>query len=114
LSKIIPPLLFESWRQKKGGDEMEVLNKGDIVSAITAKTNQSKKDTEETVDAILEVITESINAGKKVGFTGFGAFWVNERKGRVGVNPQTGAKIDIPPTKVPKFKAGSVLKQAVK
>ncbi|MEA3273151.1 MAG: HU family DNA-binding protein [Patescibacteria group bacterium] len=93
---------------------MEALNRGDIVSAITAKTNQSKKDTEETVDALLEVITEGMNAGKKVGFTGFGAFWVNERKGRVGVNPQTGEKLNIPPTKVPKFKAGSVLKQAVK
>ncbi|MBU2025829.1 MAG: HU family DNA-binding protein [Patescibacteria group bacterium] len=93
---------------------METLTKSQLIESVTQKTNQSKKDTEETIDALLEVITESIRQGKKVNFTGFGAFMVNERKGRTGINPQTKEKIQIPPTKVPKFKAGSALKQAVK
>jgi len=93
---------------------MDIINKKEIVSTIAKKTNQSKKNTEETVDALLETITDKIREDKKVNFTGFGSFWVNERKGRRGINPQTKEKIEIPATKVPKFKAGSVLKQAVK
>ncbi len=93
---------------------MDILNKKEIVSAVSKKTNQNKKNTEETIDVLLEVITESIRSDKKVNFTGFGSFWVNERKGRRGINPQTKESIEIPATKVPKFKAGSALKQAVK
>ena len=94
--------------------KMDVLNKKEIVEAIATKTNQNKGSIGETIDALLEVITEKIKGGAKVNFTGFGAFTVNERKGRTGINPQTREKMEIPATKVPKFKAGSVLKQAVK
>ena len=93
---------------------MDIANKNDVLNAVVQKTGQSKKDTEETVDALLEVITELIRQGKKVNFTGFGAFMVQERKGRTGFNPKTREKMEIPPTKTPKFKAGSALKQAVK
>jgi DNA-binding protein HU-beta len=93
---------------------METLNKSDIIDAVTEKTGQSKKDTGETIDVLLTVITDQIKAGKKVNFTGFGAFMVRERKGRTGHNPRTGEKLEIPATKVPKFKAGAVLKQSVK
>ena len=93
---------------------MDTLNKNDIVDAIVEKTGQTKKDTEETLDVLLSVITENIKNGKKVNFTGFGSFVVKKRKGRVGHNPRTGEKMDIPATNVPKFKSGAVLKQAVK
>jgi DNA-binding protein HU-beta len=93
---------------------MDTMGKKQVVNAVVQKTGLSKKDTEETIDALLEVITESIRNNKKVNFTGFGAFMVTLRKARVGVNPKTGEKIDIPAMKTPKFKAGSSLKEAVK
>jgi len=93
---------------------MANLNKDNIIDAVAQKTGQSKKATEEMVDTLLDFITESIRKGEKVTFTGFGSFSVNERKGRKGINPRTGESIDIPAVKVPKFKAGMSLKQAVK
>ncbi|MBD3245228.1 MAG: hypothetical protein GF335_04510 [Candidatus Moranbacteria bacterium] len=93
---------------------METLNKADIVDAVSQKTGQSKKDTLETVDVLLNEISQNIKNGKKVNFTGFGSFMVRTRKGRIGRNPRTGEKIEIDPTNVPKFKAGTVLKQMVR
>lgn len=93
---------------------MANVNKDDIVDAVAEKTGQSKKNTEEMIDTLLDVITGKIRTGDKVTFTGFGSFSVSERKGRKGINPRTGESIDIPAVKVPKFKAGMSLKQAVK
>jgi DNA-binding protein HU-beta len=66
------------------------------------------------VDAFTEVIKDALEAGEEVQFTGFGKFYVQEREAREGVNPQTGAKIKIAATRVPKFSAGSALKGAVR
>jgi DNA-binding protein HU-beta len=74
----------------------------------------SKKGAAEAVDAVLETITDVLSSGGEVNFTGFGKFHVAERGPRQGVNPRTGERITIPGGKVPRFSAGSALKNNVK
>jgi len=91
------------------------MTKDEIIDAVAAKTDSSKKDTEEMVNATLEVITKTLVDGGKIAFTGFGTFSVNRREARTGVNPQhPEQKIQIPAMNVPKFKAGKSLKDAVR
>lgn len=90
------------------------MTKDQLIEAIATKCGCSKKQTEEYLEAELEAITKALQKGEKVVLTGFGAFVVSQRKARQGVNPKTGAKIQIPAMKVPKFKAGKVLKEAVR
>lgn len=90
------------------------MTKDQVVEAVAAKCGCSKKQTGECLDAVLENITKALQKGDKVAFTGFGAFVVSKRKARQGVNPKTGAKISIPAMKVPKFRAGKALKDAVR
>jgi len=90
------------------------MTKDQIIEAVAAKVGLSKKQTEEILDAVIEEITKTLQKNDKVVFTGFGAFVVSHRKARQGVNPKTGAKIQIPAMKVPKFRAGKALKDAVK
>ncbi|MCX6763351.1 MAG: HU family DNA-binding protein [Candidatus Moranbacteria bacterium] len=93
---------------------MANVNKDALVDAIAIKNNQSKKDVEMVIEAMMEEITRVINSGDKVTLTGFGTFRVSNRAAREGINPQTKAKIQIPAMKVPKFTAGKALKEAVK
>ncbi|GAB4249525.1 MAG: HU family DNA-binding protein [Thermoleophilia bacterium] len=90
------------------------MTKSDFIEKLAAKTGLSKKDAGAAVDAFLDVVKESLEAGEEVQFTGFGKFYVQEREAREGINPQTKAKIKIPATKVPKFSAGSALKNSVR
>ncbi len=90
------------------------MKKSDVVAAVASKTGLSKKDSDAALQAILDTITDTLQKGDSVVFTGFGSFGVSERKARDGVNPSTGEKIKIPATTVPKFKAGKSLKDAVK
>jgi DNA-binding protein HU-beta len=90
------------------------VNKDALVSTISEKTELSKKDIELVLDTMLDEITKSLQAGDKVTFTGFGTFRVSARAARVGINPQTKEKIQIPAMTVPKFTAGKALKEAVK
>ncbi|MBW6440473.1 HU family DNA-binding protein [Patescibacteria group bacterium] len=91
------------------------MTKDELIEVVSAKTDSSKKDTERTVNAVLESITKALVDGDKVAFTGFGTFSVNRREARTGVNPQhPEQKIQIPAMNVPKFKAGKSLKDAVK
>lgn len=89
------------------------MNKGELISAVAQKANLSKKDAESAVDAVINVIKETMG-NEKVTLVGFGTFGVKERSARTGVNPQTGAKIEIAASKVPFFKAGTELRKAVK
>lgn len=89
------------------------MNKTELVKAIATKTGVTQKVATEQVAAITEVITEAIKAGDKVSLVGFGTFEARERAERNGVNPATGESILIPACKVPKFKAGKALKEAV-
>lgn len=89
------------------------MTKTELISAVSEKTEMTKKDSEKVISALLEAITESLEQGEKVQLVGFGTFEVRERAERTGVNPQTKEKITIAATKAPAFKAGAALKEAV-
>jgi DNA-binding protein HU-beta len=88
--------------------------KKDLVEAIAEKTGLTKKASREALEAVLEAVTEALTKGDSVLLTGFGKFEVRERAARAGINPKTMEKIQLPATKVPAFKAGKNLKEAVK
>ena len=90
------------------------MNKTELVAAVAAKADISKKDADEAVKAVFDAITEALAEGEKVALVGFGTFEVKTRAARTGKNPRTGEVIDIAETKIPSFKAGSALKGAVK
>ena len=90
------------------------MNKTELISAVAEKANLSKKDTEAAVNAALAVITEALAKEEKVQLVGFGSFETKKRAARSGVNPRTGAAVTIAAAKVPAFKAGKALKDAVK
>ncbi|MBQ9517519.1 MAG: HU family DNA-binding protein [Eubacterium sp.] len=90
------------------------MNKTDLVAAVAAKAELSKKDAEAAVAAVFASITDALADGDKVSLVGFGTFDVKERAARTGLNPQTKEKIEIPASKAPAFKAGKALKDAVK
>ena len=89
-------------------------NKAELVDRVAKKTQLTKKDVSATVEALFETIQEALKAGEKVQVIGFGNFEVRERAARKGRNPQTGKEIKIAASKVPAFKAGKALKDAVK
>lgn len=89
------------------------MNKKELVTIVSDKTDISQANVEKVIKATLEAIEESLVAGESVSFVGFGAFTVADRAAREGKNPLTGEKIKIAATKVPKFKAGKALKEAV-
>ena len=89
------------------------MNKAELVAAIAAKTGESKKATEAAVNALTEVIAETLKGGDKVQLVGFGSFEVRKRAARKGRNPQTKEEIKIPASKAPVFKAGKALKDLV-
>lgn len=89
------------------------MNKTELVSAIAEKTGLSKKDSEKALAATLDTIVETLKGGDKVQLIGFGSFEVKERAARTGRNPRTNETIDIPAAKLPQFKAGKALKDAI-
>jgi DNA-binding protein HU-beta len=89
------------------------MNKADLISAVMEKTEVSKADATKSVDAIFDAITDALKQGDQVSVPGFGIFQRKERAARQGRNPQTGESIQIPAAKVPSFKAGKGLKEAV-
>uniref|UniRef100_UPI003F499B5B HU family DNA-binding protein n=1 Tax=Niallia taxi TaxID=2499688 RepID=UPI003F499B5B len=90
------------------------MNKTELISAVAQSSELSKKDSTKAVDALLETITSTLKNEDKVEILGFGNFSVSERAARKGRNPQTGEEIEIAASKVPSFKAGKKLKDAVK
>jgi DNA-binding protein HU-beta len=90
------------------------MTKEDLINSISKKVGISKGDASESLIVILEEIAKALSRGEEVVLTGFGKFMVSQRKERIGINPKTREKIKIPASKVPKFKAGRILKEAVK
>lgn len=91
------------------------MNKADLAQALAEKMNFSKKEAEDAINTMLDIITENMKKGDEVILTGFGAFSAKKRAPRVGVNPQNPSiKINIPAVTVPKFKAGKALKDALR
>jgi DNA-binding protein HU-beta len=89
------------------------MNKTELVSAIAAKAELSKKDAEAALKAFTDVVAEELVKGEKIQLVGFGTFEVVDRAARTGRNPQTKQEITIPASKAPKFKAGKALKDIV-
>ena len=86
------------------------MNKAELIAAIAAKTGDTKKGVEASVNAFVDVVTEELKKEHKIQLVGFGTFEVRNRAERKCRNPQTGKAITIPATKVPAFKAGKKLK----
>lgn len=89
------------------------MNKSELVAEVAAKTGDTKKVAEASVDAIVSVIKEALVEGEKVQLVGFGSFEIRERAARKGRNPQTLEELIIPASKAPVFKAGRQLKDLV-
>ena len=89
------------------------LMKDDIISSVVEKTGLSKKDAGAAIEAFTSTVQDALQKGNSIGLIGFGTFEVRTRAARDGRNPQTGEKIKIPKKKVPAFKVGKKLKDAV-
>jgi len=90
------------------------MTKDEMITMMSKETGISKKQAGEALETFMSGVTSQLKKGKKVSFAGFGTFSISKRKARIGRNPQTGAQINIPATKVPVFKAGKHLKEAVR
>ena len=90
------------------------MNKTELVKAVSSKSELSQKDATNVVDAVFDTISSTLAKEEKIQLIGFGTFEVRERSARKGRNPQTGEEIEIAASKVPAFKPGKELKEAVK
>jgi DNA-binding protein HU-beta len=90
------------------------VTKSEFVERVASKSGLSRRDAAKAVDAFLQSVEESLKEGEAVTFTGFGKFSAQQRGARQGVNPRTGEKVTIAAATVPKFSAGSGLKNALK
>ncbi|PZR69274.1 MAG: DNA-binding protein [Solirubrobacterales bacterium] len=90
------------------------MTKSEFVDAVAARADLTKKDAGDAVDAVLDTIQNTLSRGGDITFSGFGKFHVAERGAREGRNPQTGARMHIAASRVPRFSAGAGLKKAVK
>ncbi|PWG61431.1 HU family DNA-binding protein [Spiribacter halobius] len=89
------------------------MNKSELIEAVAQSADISKSAATRAVDAFVSSVTDALKEGDQVTLVGFGTFTVRERAARTGRNPRTGASINIPASKVPGFKAGKALKDAV-
>ncbi len=89
------------------------MNKTELVEAVAQQSSLTKKDTDACLSALIGVISEALSNGEKVQWTGFGSFELRQRAARKGVNPATGAQIDIPASSAPAFKPGKAFKDAL-
>lgn len=89
------------------------MNKEDMAGLLAQKARLTKKDAETALDAVFDIITNALSSGEKVQIVGFGAFEVKSRAPRVGRNPKANVPVEIPARKMPVFKPGKPLKEAV-
>ena len=99
---------------RKEEEEVNIMNKTELINAVAEASELSKKDAGKAVDAVFQTVMDSLSEGERVQIIGFGNFEVRDRAARKGRNPQTGEEIQIPASKVPAFKAGKALRDAVK
>ena len=90
------------------------MNRQELIKIVAEKTELTNKQASSAVDAVLAEITAALQRGDKVALSGFGTFEVKERVARMGINPATKEKMEIPSSKLPVFKAGKQLKESVK
>ena len=89
------------------------MTKADLVEEVAQTVEMSRKDSEAIVDIVFESIVKSLRAGDKIEVRGFGSFRTRERKARVGRNPKTGTRVDVPAKMIPYFKPSKELKDLV-
>ena len=89
------------------------MNKQDVINAVAENSGLTKKDTEKVINALGETVKQALSNGDDVRFVGFGSFSLRERSAYRGHNPHTGEEITVPAAKVPVFKPGKLLKNAV-
>lgn len=89
------------------------MNKSDFITAVAEASDLSKADAERAVDAMFAVVKATLRAGETITLVGFGSFVVRKRAARTGRNPRTNEEIKIKASKVPAFKAGKALKDAL-
>jgi integration host factor subunit beta len=89
------------------------MTKADLIEKVANKINLTKKETESIVSIVFQSITDSLTQGDQVELRGFGSFRIRERDVRVGRNPKSGEKVDVPAKKVPFFKTGKELREIV-
>lgn len=89
------------------------MNKTELIDAVSAKSGLTKADTDRAFKAMVETVMETLAKGEQVSLIGFGTFLVRERQARTGRNPRTNEAIEIAAAKIPAFKAGKALKDAV-
>jgi DNA-binding protein HU-beta len=90
------------------------MTKDEMIALMATESGINKRQAGQALQAFMSGVTGQLKKGQKVSFAGFGTFTISKRKARIGRNPQTGATINIPATKVPVFRAGKHLKLAVK
>ncbi len=90
------------------------MTKAEFIDRVASKSGLSKRDATKAVDAFLDSVTEALQTGESVSFTGFGKFSAQQRAARQGVNPRTGERVTIQAATVPRFSAGSALKSALR
>ncbi|MDP9337550.1 MAG: integration host factor subunit beta [Acidobacteriota bacterium] len=89
------------------------MTKADLIEEVLRISELPRKESETIVETIFESIIEALQKGDKIEIRGFGSFRTRERRGRIGRNPKTGAKVDVPPKKIPFFKPSKELKDFV-
>jgi DNA-binding protein HU-beta len=89
------------------------MTKADLIESMAKRAELPRQKAEEIVNGFLDDIVAALKTGDKINVSGFGTFSVTERRGRTGRNPKTGEAIEIAPSKVAKFKAGKILKEAL-
>jgi len=93
--------------------KVSLMNKGELIEAVAAAADLSKADATKAVEAFVDSVTRALKKGEQVSIVGFGSFSVKDRAARQGRNPKTGETINIKASRVPGFKAGKALKDAV-
>jgi integration host factor subunit beta len=89
------------------------MTKAELIERVAAATDVTKKQAESIVDTIFEAIIRSLKQGQKIELRGFGSFRLRERGARIGRNPKTGVKVNVPAKKIPYFKPGKELKELI-
>ena len=87
------------------------LTKADLVEEVARVTQLTKKQAEAIVNLVFQTIVDSLRSGRKIELRGFGSFRIRNRGARIGRNPKTGEKVEVPPKRIPYFKPGKELKE---
>lgn len=90
------------------------MNKSELINALSEETNFSKKDVAKVIASFTRIVERTLKKGGKVSLTGFGTYWISNRPARVGINPATKEKINLPAINVPRFKPGKHLKEQIR